>query len=199
MWMFLTSVIERSCWKSLCGLNSKSRHKVPSSLYFNTAVLQRPGKWSWCNTKLEQVSSLSCKGCCLPGSSTRNATGAGALPAEFAVGVLQRWKKEAVISECPGWPAEKAGATDFQHHTHHILTQIRWNCSGSQCSCHHQLQDTHSTPESLWTGKDWEWQCHSNNNSGSPFHCCVVGWSWDEHWTVSHLLADPPELACALL
>lgn len=49
---------------------------------------------------------------------------------------------------------------------------------------------TSSKTQSLWAGKDWEWQCPADNKSGSPFHCCMVGRGWDEHWTVSHLLAD---------
>lgn len=58
---------------------------------------------------LRRCPLFSWKGYCVPGSITRNAAGTGPLPAEFAAGALSEVKKEAMISVCPGWPAQKAG------------------------------------------------------------------------------------------
>lgn len=189
MWMFLTRVIERGSRKSLCGSNRESRQDPFTSVLQHSSA-PKPGKCRWHNTKLEQVSPAFLPRMLSPRQQHQECNWCRYPACRICCRCSLRGERR--IFKCPGWPAQKAGAMNFWYHTHNTLTPIRWNCSGSQCRCQHQLQDKHSTPESLWTGKDWAWQCPADSNSGSPFWCCMVGWSWDEHWTVSHLLADPP-------
>lgn len=152
--------------------------KIPSSLCFNTAVLQSPGKHSWYSTKLAQVSPVFLKRILCARQHHQERSWCRSPACRICCRCSLRGK-EGSNDLCMSWMTSTKGrCMDFWHHTHYILAQIRWNCSGSQSSCHHQLQDTYSTLESLWTGKDWEWQCPADTSSGSPFHCCMVGWSW---------------------
>lgn len=135
--MFLTSIIEKSCWKSLCDLKSESRKDPLISVLQHSSA---PKSW-----KTQLIQHQACAGVpCFPGKDTvcQAAAGAGLLPAEFAAGALSE-VKEGSNDLCMSWMTSTRGrCMDFWYHTHYILAQIRWNCSGSQSSCHHQLQDT---------------------------------------------------------
>lgn len=112
--------------------------KILSSLCFIIPVLQRPGQCSWYSTNLEQVSPAFLHRILSPRQHHQASSWCRSPACRICCRCSLRGERRKQ------WPLNVLDDQDKRqvpqsHHPCYILAQIRWNCSGSQSSCHHQL------------------------------------------------------------